>query len=123
MIQLTCSVHSIAGPLSVLWQLTDKQANEPAQEVASVGQDGIVSYSPTYKKRAAYGEILVEKVRANTFTLSMYNALPGDEGQYECTATEWLQPSAEPEVKERIGEDSATKTITVKTVGRFMRRG
>ncbi|KAL7385687.1 hypothetical protein ABVT39_026530 [Epinephelus coioides] len=116
-IQLTCSVHSTTGPLSVVWQWTDKQATGPAQEVASVDRDGTVWHSPSYRERSSYGEIRVEKVRADAFSLSLYNALPEDEGQYRCTATEWLQSGTEPELTwEKIGERAATKTVTVKTV-------
>ncbi|XP_029385745.1 immunoglobulin superfamily member 3 [Echeneis naucrates] len=116
-IQLSCSVQSTTGPLSVVWQWTDKQATGLAQEVASVDRDGTVWQSPSYRERSSYGEVRVEKVRADTFSLSLYNALPGDEGQYRCTATEWLQTGTEPELNwEKIGERSATKTVTVKTV-------
>ncbi|TKS67108.1 Immunoglobulin superfamily member 3 [Collichthys lucidus] len=116
-IQLTCSIQSTTGPLSVVWQWTDKQASGPAQEVASVDRDGTVWHSPTYRERASYGEIRVEKVRGDTFSLSLYNALPGDEGQYSCIATEWLQTGTEPELNwEKIGERSAARTVTVKTV-------
>lgn len=116
-IQLTCSVQATAGPLSVVWQWLEKQASGPVQEVASMDRDGTVWHSPTYKERSSYGEIRVEKTRDDMFSLSLYNALPGDEGQYRCTATEWLQTDAEPEPNwEKIGERSATKTITVKTV-------
>ncbi|XP_076603520.1 immunoglobulin superfamily member 3 isoform X2 [Chaetodon auriga] len=116
-IQLTCSVYSTTGPLSVVWQWTDKQGTAPAQEVASVDRDGAVWHSPAYRERSSYGEVRVEKVRGDTFSLSLYNSLPGDEGQYRCTATEWLQTGTEPELNwEKIGEKSATKTLTVKTV-------
>ncbi|AWP13223.1 putative immunoglobulin superfamily member 3-like [Scophthalmus maximus] len=116
-IQLTCSVQSTTGPLSVAWHWTDKQTPELTQEVASVDRDGTVWHSPTYRERSSYGEIRVERVRSDTFSLSLYNALPGDEGQYRCTATEWFQTGTEPELNwEKIGERSATKTVTVKTV-------
>ncbi|XP_042350929.1 immunoglobulin superfamily member 3 [Plectropomus leopardus] len=116
-IQLTCSIHSTTGPLSVVWQWADKQATGAPQEVASVDRDGTVWHSPAYRERSSYGEIRVEKVRADAFSLSLYNALPGDEGQYRCTATEWLQTGTEPELTwEKIGERAATKTVTVKTV-------
>lgn len=117
-IQLTCLIQVTTGPLSVSWQWTDKEGTEPAQEVASVDRDGTVWHSPIYKERSSYGEIRVEKSGSDTFTLSVYNALPGDEGQYGCTATEWIQAGTEPELSwEKIGEKSATKTINVKTVG------
>lgn len=119
-IQLTCSVQSTTGPLSVAWHWTDKQTPELTQEVASVDRDGTVWHSPTYRERSSYGEIRVERVRSDTFSLSLYNALPGDEGQYRCTATEWFQTGTEPELNwEKIGERSATKTVTVKTVGKL----
>ncbi|XP_068602569.1 immunoglobulin superfamily member 3 [Brachionichthys hirsutus] len=116
-IQLTCFVHAATGPLSATWLWTDKQATGPAQEVASVDRDGTVWHSPHYSERASYGEIRVEKVRGDAFTLSLYNALPGDEGQYRCTVTEWLQTGAGLELNwEKIGEKSATKAAAVKTV-------
>lgn len=116
-IQLTCSVQSTTGPLSVVWQWTDKQSTEPTQEVASVDREGTVWHSATYRERASYGEVRVEKVQGDAFSLSLYNALPGDEGEYRCAVTEWLQTGTEPEINwEKIGEKSATKAITVKTV-------
>ncbi|XP_028250143.1 immunoglobulin superfamily member 3 [Parambassis ranga] len=116
-IQLTCSVYSTTGPLSVVWHWTDKQATGQSQEIASVDRDGTILHSPAYRERSSYGEIRVEKVRADTFTLSLYNALPEDEGQYSCTVTEWLQTGTEPEVNwEKIGEKSTSKTLAVKTV-------
>ncbi|XP_058472400.1 immunoglobulin superfamily member 3 [Solea solea] len=116
-IQLTCLVQSTTGPLSIVWQWTDKQETGSAQEVASVDRDGTVLHSPTYRERSSYGEIRVEKAQADTFSLSLYNALPGDEGQYRCAVTEWFQTGTEPELNwEKIGEESATKAITVKTV-------
>ncbi|XP_062258687.1 immunoglobulin superfamily member 3 [Platichthys flesus] len=116
-VQLTCSVQSTTGPLSVVWHRTDKQGNVPPEELASVDRDGTVWHSPAYRERSSYGEIRVEKMRADTFLLSLYNALPGDEGQYLCVATEWFQTGTEPELTwEKIGEKTATKTVTVKTV-------
>jgi len=120
-IQLTCSVQSTTGPLSVVWHWTDKQGTGPDLEVASFDRGGTVLHSPSYRERSNYGEIRVEKVQADTFSLSLYNALPGDEGQYRCTATEWLQTGTEPELNwEKIGEKLATKAVTVKTVGKLV---
>uniref|UniRef100_A0AAQ4Q010 Immunoglobulin superfamily member 3 n=1 Tax=Gasterosteus aculeatus aculeatus TaxID=481459 RepID=A0AAQ4Q010_GASAC len=116
-IQLTCSVQSTSGPLSVAWQWTDTQATEAPLQLASIDRDGTVWHSPSYRERSSYGEVRAEKARADTFSLSLYNALPGDEGQYRCQVTEWLQTGAGPEASwEKIGEKSATKTITVRTV-------
>ena len=117
-IQLSCLVYVTAGPLSVVWHWMDKQGTRPVQEVASVGRDGTVSHSPAYTERASFGEIRVEKVQGDTFTLSLYNTVPGDEGQYRCTAIKWIQNGTEPELNwEKDGEKSADQTVTVKTVG------
>lgn len=119
-IHLTCLVQSTTGPLSVVWQWMDKQATGPIQEVASVDREGSVFQGPAYRERSSYGEVRVEKVRPDTFTLSLYNALPGDEGQYHCTATEWLRTGGDQDFNwEKIGEVSDSKIITVKTVGRL----
>ncbi|KAF6715403.1 Immunoglobulin superfamily member 3 [Oryzias melastigma] len=116
-IQLTCSVHSTIGALSFVWQWIEKEASGPIHEVASVDRDGTVQHSAAYRDRASYGEIRVEKMRADTLTLSVYNALPSDEGQYRCTATEWIQTGTEPDLNwEKIGEKTAAETIGVKTV-------
>lgn len=124
MIQLTCSVQSTSGPLSVAWQWTDTQATEAPLQLASIDRDGTVWHSPSYRERSSYGEVRAEKARADTFSLSLYNALPGDEGQYRCQVTEWLQTGAGPEASwEKIGEKSATKTITVRTVGKLVQHG
>lgn len=117
-IQLTCSVHSAAGPLSIAWYWTDKQASGPPQEVASLDRDGTVWHSPAYRERSSYGEVRVERPRADSFSLSLYNAVAADEGQYRCSATEWLRTGSEPALSwEKIGEKSAAKAVTVKTVG------
>uniref|UniRef100_A0A3Q2YND8 Immunoglobulin superfamily, member 3 n=1 Tax=Hippocampus comes TaxID=109280 RepID=A0A3Q2YND8_HIPCM len=115
--QLTCLVQSTTGPLSVVWQWTDKQGSEPAQRLASLDRDGTVRHSDAYRERSSYGEIRVERSGPDTFLLSIYNVLPGDEGQYSCTATEWFQSGTEPELSwEQIGEKSDTRVVTVKTV-------
>ncbi|XP_062313190.1 immunoglobulin superfamily member 3 [Osmerus eperlanus] len=116
-VQFTCTARSYTGPLSMGWQWTDQSSSEPAQDLATVDQDGSVRPGPRYMERASYGEVRVERVRPATFILSLYNAGPGDEGQYRCSVSEWLQTGTEPELSwEKIGEKSATKSVTVKTV-------
>ncbi|KAM6986399.1 immunoglobulin superfamily member 3 [Aplochiton taeniatus] len=116
-LQLSCKVHSTTGPLSVLWTWAEQQATGPAQELASMDRDGTVRPGPAYRERSSYGEVRVERQRADTFVLSLYNAVPGDEGQYRCTASEWLQTGTEPELSwEKIGDKAASKSLTVKTV-------
>ncbi|KAJ0070250.1 hypothetical protein NL108_007600, partial [Boleophthalmus pectinirostris] len=117
-IQLTCSVMTTTGPLSVAWYWKkDEDETGAPQEVATVDRDGAVWHGPSYRERASYGDIRVEKVQGSTFTLSIYNSLPGDEGQYSCVATEWQQTGSELEINwENIGEKSDAKKISVKTV-------
>ncbi|XP_072542113.1 immunoglobulin superfamily member 3 isoform X2 [Salminus brasiliensis] len=116
-ILLTCSVFSTLGPLSVLWQWTDKEGSAPVVDVAAVDRDGTVRPGPTYRERHSYGEVHVERIRSDTFTLALYNAFPTDEGQYHCSVTEWLQSGSAPEwTWQQIGEKATTKTITVKSV-------
>uniref|UniRef100_A0A4W5Q6A5 Immunoglobulin superfamily, member 3 n=1 Tax=Hucho hucho TaxID=62062 RepID=A0A4W5Q6A5_9TELE len=116
-VQLTCSIHSTTGPLSVAWQWSEKQGSTPPKNLASVDRDGTVRPGPGYRERSSYGEIRVERVQEDIYTLSLYNALPGDEGLFRCTATEWVEAGTESEQSwEKIGEKSATKAITVKTV-------
>lgn len=115
-----CSVSSAIAPLTVVWQWTGRQSAGPIQEVASVDRDGTVTHGPSYRERSGYGEIRVERVRADIFSLSLYNALPGDEGQYRCSATQWINIGTETDPNwEKLGEQSATKTVTVKTVGKL----
>uniref|UniRef100_A0A8C1L509 Immunoglobulin superfamily member 3 n=1 Tax=Cyprinus carpio TaxID=7962 RepID=A0A8C1L509_CYPCA len=119
-VQLTCVVSSTVGPLSVSWQWTDKEGAGPAVNVASVDREGMVTPGPTFRERSTFGEIRVERVRPDTFTLFLYNAFPTDEGQYRCSATEWSPSGTAPDwIWQQIGEDSATKTVTVKSVESF----
>lgn len=118
-ILLSCSVYSMLGPLSVLWQWTDKDGSGPAVDVVAVDRDGTVRPGPTYQERHSYGEVHAERVRADTFTLALHNAYPSDNGQYHCSATEWLQSGSAPDwTWQEIGKKAATKTVTVKSVGK-----
>nr|XP_004557925.2 immunoglobulin superfamily member 3 [Maylandia zebra] len=116
-IQLTCTVHATTGPVSVVWQWTDSKTASLTKEVASIDRDGTIWHSPSYRERASYGEIRVEKVRADTFSLSIHNALPGDRGLYRCSATEWLHTGSESELNwEKSEERFDTKMVNVTTV-------
>lgn len=118
-IQLTCVVSNTVGPLSMTWQWTDKDGAGPAVNVASVDREGTVTPGPTFRERSSYGEVRVERVRPDTFTLFLYNAFPTDEGQYRCSAAEWSQSGTAPEwIWQQIGDESAIKTVTVKSVGK-----
>ncbi|MBN3311583.1 IGSF3 protein, partial [Atractosteus spatula] len=114
-IHFTCSVRSTLdkeGSLSFSWQLVDKQGS--TQDIAAVDQIGTVRLGPSYRERSSYGEIRVERVRPDTFTLSVYNTLPKDEGQYKCGVAEWVtRPDGS---WEKIGEKSAGKLVTVTAV-------
>ncbi|XP_051565973.1 immunoglobulin superfamily member 3-like isoform X1 [Myxocyprinus asiaticus] len=119
-IKLTCIVNNTLGPLSVNWQWTDKDGAGPAVGVASVDRDGTVTPGSTFRDRSSYGEVRVERVRPDTFTLSMQNALPTDDGQFSCSAIEWSQSGTAPDwVWQQIGDETAIKTVTVKSVESF----
>ncbi|KAK6486990.1 immunoglobulin superfamily member 3-like isoform X1 [Huso huso] len=114
-VHFTCTVNSITenqGRLSVFWKLTDKQSQ--AREIVSVDQEGMVVPSPSYRERSSYGEVRVERVRSGTFTLSVYNTLPKDQGLYTCTVTEWVKGPRDE--WETIGEKSAGTPVTVTAV-------
>uniref|UniRef100_A0A673GAQ0 Immunoglobulin superfamily member 3 n=1 Tax=Sinocyclocheilus rhinocerous TaxID=307959 RepID=A0A673GAQ0_9TELE len=119
-IQLTCVVSNTVGPLSVTWQWTDKEGAGPAVNVASVDREGTVTPGHTFSERSSFGEVRVERVRPDTFTLFLYNAFPTDEGQYRCSASEWSQSGTAPDwIWQQIGDESASKTVTVKSVESF----
>ncbi|TSV41645.1 Immunoglobulin superfamily member 3 [Bagarius yarrelli] len=116
-IHLTCSVYSTVGALSIVWQWTDNDGSAPAVDLASVDRFGTVQPGSSYLERHSYGEVHVERIRSDTFTLTLYNAFPTDEGQYRCSATEWLQSGSAPDWEwQQIGENAATTAITVKSV-------
>lgn len=118
-IHLTCSVRSTVGALSIVWQWADKDGSAPAVDLASVDHYGTVQAGSSYQERHSYGEVHAERIRSDTFTLTLYNAFPTDEGQYRCSATEWFQSGNAPDWEwQQIGEDTATTTIIVKSVGK-----
>ncbi|XP_023691597.2 immunoglobulin superfamily member 3-like [Paramormyrops kingsleyae] len=116
-VQLTCSVRALTdktGSVSVTWQWMGRKGTAVTQDVVTIDREGTVRLGPAYRERSTYGEIRAERVRADTFTLQLYNSVPGDEGQYKCVAMEWIQASDL--TWEKIGERSASKPITIKTV-------
>ncbi|XP_065105081.1 immunoglobulin superfamily member 3 [Paramisgurnus dabryanus] len=116
-IQLSCIVNNTLGPVSVSWLRMNKDGVGPAVDVASVDRDGTVTHGPTFRERSTYGEVRVERTRPDTFTLSLFNTLPTDDGQYRCSATEWSQTGTAPDwIWQQIGDESAAKTITVKSI-------
>lgn len=118
-IHLTCSVHSTVGALSIVWQWADKDGSTPAVDLATVDRYGTIQPGSSYQERHSYGEVHAERIRSDTFTLTVYNAFPTDEGQYRCSATEWLQSGSAPDWEwQQIGENTASTGITVKSVGK-----
>ncbi|KAK1797918.1 hypothetical protein P4O66_007968, partial [Electrophorus voltai] len=114
---LICSVSSTLGALSILWQWTNRDGTGVAVDVASVDRDGTAHPGPAYLERHSYGHVHMERVRSDAFTLALRDAFPADEGQYRCSATSWLQRGGVPDGSwQPIGEGSATRVITVKSV-------
>uniref|UniRef100_A0A3B3RGZ1 Immunoglobulin superfamily member 3 n=1 Tax=Paramormyrops kingsleyae TaxID=1676925 RepID=A0A3B3RGZ1_9TELE len=110
-IQLMCEIQSISGKvagLSVTWRRLDRNGSTE-QHIAALDQEGVVKLSPAYSDRAAYGGIRAERTDIDTFSLSIYNALPSDEGQYECEVTEWLP-----------GPNNTWDSIGEKTAGYYL---
>ncbi|KAL4597533.1 immunoglobulin superfamily member 3-like [Arapaima gigas] len=115
-IQLTCEAGSVserAARLSVTWRLVDEKGGAE-QNVAVLDGEGVAQLGPSCSERAAYGEIRVERTEANSFLLAIYRSLPGDEGRYQCTVSEWVQGTDR--TWQKIGERSATRSVAVKTV-------
>lgn len=118
-LHLRCSVHTTVGALSMVWQWADKDGSAPAVDLASMDRHGTMQPGSSFQERHSYGEIHAERIRYDTFTLTLYNAYPTDEGQYSCSATEWLQGGSAPDWEwQKIGENTATTAITVKSVGK-----
>uniref|UniRef100_A0A4W4H5Z5 Immunoglobulin superfamily member 3 n=1 Tax=Electrophorus electricus TaxID=8005 RepID=A0A4W4H5Z5_ELEEL len=114
---LICSVSSTLGALSILWQWTNRDGTGVAVDIASVDRDGTAHPGPAYLERHSYGHVHMERVRSDAFTLALRDAFPADEGQYRCSATSWLQGGGAPDGSwQPIGEGSATRVITVKSV-------
>ncbi|XP_072557051.1 immunoglobulin superfamily member 3 isoform X2 [Paramormyrops kingsleyae] len=112
-IQLMCEIQSISGKvagLSVTWRRLDRNGSTE-QHIAALDQEGVVKLSPAYSDRAAYGGIRAERTDIDTFSLSIYTALPSDEGQYECEVTEWLPGPNN--TWDSIGEKTAATYVMV----------
>lgn len=112
-----CEAQSISGKvagLSVTWRWLDSKGSTE-QHIAALDQEGVVKLSLAYSNRAAYGGIRAERTDIDTFSLSIYNTLPSDEGQYECEVTEWLPgPNS---TWESIGEKTAVTHVMVRSKG------
>uniref|UniRef100_A0A3B3RGR1 Immunoglobulin superfamily member 3 n=1 Tax=Paramormyrops kingsleyae TaxID=1676925 RepID=A0A3B3RGR1_9TELE len=119
-IQLMCEIQSISGKvagLSVTWRRLDRNGSTE-QHIAALDQEGVVKLSPAYSDRAAYGGIRAERTDIDTFSLSIYNALPSDEGQYECEVTEWLPGPNN--TWDSIGEKTAATYVMVQEPSFFV---
>ncbi|KAJ8247195.1 hypothetical protein GJAV_G00259830 [Gymnothorax javanicus] len=117
-IALSCVVGGVSdgvgGTVTVSWSWSPGRGGAAMQDLASLAQDGTVRTGPLYRERRSYGEVAVERLQGHTFVLVLRHALPGDEGQYHCTASEWRQS---PDFSwEKIGEKSVSKALTVKAV-------
>ncbi|XP_067849043.1 immunoglobulin superfamily member 3-like [Heptranchias perlo] len=93
-LQFACGIHSVTagyGQLSITWQFINKQ--DLSYDIIGMNQDGTqVTYQP-YHERVVNSDVRMARVRSDSFTLVIYNALTSDEGQYACQVMEWAAES------------------------------
>ncbi|XP_005993666.1 immunoglobulin superfamily member 3-like [Latimeria chalumnae] len=111
-LQFTCNVRKLSrtrNRLAVAWQQIDKQNRR--NDIIQLDKGGVLQVGPSYRERGAHGDVRMERVRLDSFTLRIYNTLETDEGQYECRVIEWFQ---EPDGNwQKIGEHFDTTAVSV----------
>lgn len=86
-----CNASVTDNSLSMSWWQIQNERDPPVL-IASMDRDGRLKIGPPYLKRAAHGDVRVEKVDSSTFTLTIYNtSAPDDTGLYRCEVTEWYK--------------------------------
>ncbi|XP_041067852.1 immunoglobulin superfamily member 3-like [Carcharodon carcharias] len=89
-LQFACDVHSETagyGRLSITWQFINQQNQN--SDIIGMDQDGMqVTYQP-YHERVINSDVRIARVKSDSFTLGIYNALTSDQGMYACKVMEW----------------------------------
>ncbi|GCB69291.1 hypothetical protein scyTo_0008362 [Scyliorhinus torazame] len=115
-LQFACDIHSETagyGQLSITWQFINQQNQN--SDIIGMNRDGIqVTYQP-YHERVINSDVRMARVKSDSFTLGIYNALTSDQGTYACKVMEW---EAESNGNwQLIGEYvSNSKAVTIKSL-------
>ncbi|XP_078088786.1 immunoglobulin superfamily member 3-like [Mustelus asterias] len=113
-LQFSCDIHSETagyGQLSITWQFINEQKQN--SDIIGMDRDGIQVTYPPYQGRVINSDVRMARVKSDSFTLGIYNALTSDQGTYTCKVMEW---GAESNGNWRlIGEYvSDNKAVTIK---------
>uniref|UniRef100_UPI00398F5D64 immunoglobulin superfamily member 3-like n=1 Tax=Pristiophorus japonicus TaxID=55135 RepID=UPI00398F5D64 len=93
-LQFSCDIHSVTagyGQLAITWQFMNKKKQN--SDIIGMNWDGIQDTYQPYHERVINSDIRMTRVRSDSFTLGIYNALATDEGQYACKLMEWAAES------------------------------
>eukprot|EP00062_Callorhinchus_milii_P011082 gi/632956621/ref/XP_007894048.1/ PREDICTED: immunoglobulin superfamily member 3-like [Callorhinchus milii] len=113
LLEFVCNVRSAKRnrrQLTVVWQLINKQ--KQTTDIISLDRDGTQLLGTLYRVRGASGEVRLARVRPESFTLVVHNAMVSDDGEYVCTVAEWVMNTDGD--WQRIGKhsDHAVATVT-----------
>ncbi|XP_041127541.1 immunoglobulin superfamily member 3-like [Polyodon spathula] len=78
-----CKVTGSQGHLSVTWRLSQ------SHDIITLNQIGVLEPGNSYRERIRSGDIRVNRVSRELFTLDITNSLASDQGTYMCVVTEW----------------------------------
>ncbi|RXM99099.1 Prostaglandin F2 receptor negative regulator [Acipenser ruthenus] len=78
-----CKVTGSQGHLSVTWRLSQDH------DIITLNQIGVLQPGSSYQERIRSGDIRVDRVSQELFTLEISNSLASDQGTYMCVVTEW----------------------------------
>ncbi|XP_034779672.2 immunoglobulin superfamily member 3-like isoform X1 [Acipenser ruthenus] len=77
-----CKVTGSQGHLSVTWRLSQ------GHDIITLNQIGVLQPGSSYQERIRSGDIRVDRVSQELFTLEISNSLASDQGTYMCVVTE-----------------------------------
>ncbi|MGH0130405.1 UNVERIFIED_CONTAM: hypothetical protein FKN15_018302, partial [Acipenser sinensis] len=78
-----CKVTGSQGHLSVTWRLSE------GHDIITLNQIGVLQPGSSYRERIRSGDIRVDRVSQELFTLEISSSLASDQGTYMCVVTEW----------------------------------
>lgn len=74
--------------LSVTWSV--RRGTAPPEDIVTLGPDGDHRVGSGYIQRHVDKGLLPQTMKGNIFSLVLTETRPSDEGQYTCTAREWV---------------------------------